>query len=143
MHKQLSTVNTFLQPPCLAKRKGSFVCHLCYQVHHLELPLHHHLVHLLTRSTTRRSQQIRQDRLIEVCRTPLDLCVNALAFIAKHYVKITLNGTYELLKITTSKGSSAMLAPLSSAFGSVLTCVYLYKVISVASLMSTLPLFLT
>ena len=54
---------------------------------------------------------------------------------------ITLNGTYELLK--TAKDSSAMFAPLGSALGSVLACVDSYKVISVASLTSTLPLFVT
>ena len=45
------TVNTCLQLPCLAKRKSFFVCHIS-------------LV------TTRKSQQLRQDPLIEVCRTP-------------------------------------------------------------------------
>ena len=54
---------------------------------------------------------------------------------AKDYAKITLNGTYELLKI--AKESSGMLAPLSSALGGVIACVDLYKVSSIASLTST------
>ena len=52
--------------------------------------------------------------------------LNRSTLVAKDYVKITLIGTYELLKIT--KESSAMLAPLSLALDSVITCVDLYKV---------------
>ena len=50
---------------------------------------------------------------------------NRLTLVAKDYVKIGLNGTYELLKI--AKASSGMLAPLSSALGGVIACVDLYK----------------
>ena len=63
--------------------------------------------------------------------------VNWLILVAKDYAKITLNGTYELLKIV--KESSGMLAPLSSAIGSVIACVDLYKVSSVTSMSSILP----
>ena len=65
---------------------------------------------------------------------------NRLTLLAKDYVEIALNGTYELIKI--AKDSSGILAPLSSALGGVLGCVELYKVSSVASLTSTLPYFI-
>ena len=63
--------------------------------------------------------------------------LNQLTLVAKDYVEITLNGTFELMKI--AKESSAVLAPLSSALGGVLACVELYKVSSLVSLTSTLP----
>ena len=62
---------------------------------------------------------------------------NFRILVAKDYVKITLNGTYELLKI--AKASSGMLAPLSSALGGVIACVDLYKASCVVSLTSTMP----
>jgi hypothetical protein len=65
---------------------------------------------------------------------------NRLTLVANDYVEITLNATYELLKI--AKESSSMLAPLSSALGGVLACADLYKVSSAASLTSTLPYFI-
>ena len=61
---------------------------------------------------------------------------NRLTLAVKDYVKITLNGTYELLKI--AKASSGMLGPLSSVLGGVIACADLYKVSSVASLTLTL-----
>ena len=67
----------------------------------------------------------------------LHQCINRLTLVAKDYVEITLNGSYELLKI--AKDSSGVLAPLSSALGGVIACVELYKVSSLVSLTSTLP----
>ena len=52
--------------------------------------------------------------------------LNRSTLVAKDYVKITLIGTYELLKIT--KESSAVLAPLTLALDGVIACVDLYKV---------------
>ena len=63
--------------------------------------------------------------------------LNRLTLVAKDYVEIILNGSYELLKI--AKDSSGVLAPLSSALGGVIACVELYKVSSLVSLTSTLP----
>ena len=68
----------------------------------------------------------------------LGQCFNQLTFIAKDYAKITLNRTHELLKITNTKESSAVLAPLSLALDGVITCVDLYMVSSLASLKSIL-----
>ena len=64
-------------------------------------------------------------------------CFKRLTLVAKDYVEIALNGTYDLLKI--AKGSSGVLVPLSSALGGVIACIDLYKVSSVALLTSTLP----
>ena len=66
---------------------------------------------------------------------------NRSTLVAKDYAKITLNGTYELLKI--AKASSGMLAPLSSALGGVIACVDLYKVSSCSIVDVDLALFYT
>ena len=60
---------------------------------------------------------------------------NRSTLVARDYGKITLSGTYELLKLAKK---SAVLAPLSSALGGVIACVELYMVSSVASLTSIL-----
>ena len=84
-------------------------------------------------SRSGRSGRIILWRYVEFHKS-LHQLVNWLALVAKDYAKITLNGTYELLKI--AKESSAMFAPLSSTIGGVIACIDLYKVSSVASLTS-------